>query len=167
MDVPRFAKKEMSSSSNSSSSKVRKMIAATGGKGRSNMGGERKKNHREAILHKRAKQREAYLSRLESKGKYDPNKTPLAKPDPERWIPKSQRSYNRRGRGRRGGGGGVGAQGGGAGAGMEKDALKLDVAARVAAKASGADMSGGKPSTANIKVSSSGATRKGKGGKRR
>ena len=46
------------------------------------------------------------------------------------------------------------------------DAGKLDVAARVAAKASGGDGSG-KPSTANIKVSSSGGTRKGKGGKRR
>lgn len=128
---------------------------------------ERKKTNREAILRKRAKQREAYLARLESEGRYDPNK-PSSKPDPERWIPKSQRSYNRRGRGRGGGGGGgryksnVGAQGGGV-----ADAGKLDVAARVAAKASGGDGSGGKPSTANIKVSSSGATRKGKGGKRR
>ena len=134
---------------------------------------ERKKNNRESILRKRAKQKEAYLKRLESEGRYDPNKIPLTKPDPERWIPKSQRSYNRRGRGRGGGGrynnkSNVGAQGGGAGAGMEKDAAKLDVAARVAAKASGGgDGSGGKPSTANIKVSSSGTTRKGKGGKRR
>jgi len=39
MDIPRFAKKELSSNSTSgSSTKVRKMIAATGGKGRSNMG---------------------------------------------------------------------------------------------------------------------------------
>ena len=36
MDIPRFAKKELSTSG--SSTKVRKMIAATGGKGRSNMG---------------------------------------------------------------------------------------------------------------------------------
>jgi len=132
-----------------------------------------KKKNREAILRKRAKQREAYLAKLQSEGHYDPNKTPLSKPDPERWIPKNQRSYNRRGRGR----GGKhnnrsnmgGAQGGGAGAGMEKDAARLDVAARVAAaKAGGGDGGGSsKPSTANIKVSSSGATRKGKGGRRR
>jgi len=38
MDIPRFAKKELSSASSGSSTKVRKMIAATGGKGRSNMG---------------------------------------------------------------------------------------------------------------------------------
>ena len=52
---------------------------------------------------------------------------------------------------------------------MEKDAAKLDVAARVAAeKSGGGDGSGGgMPSTANIKVSSSGVVRKGKGGKRR
>lgn len=31
-------------------------------------------------------------------GKYDP-KHPPPPPDPERWIPKSQRSYNRRGQG--------------------------------------------------------------------
>ena len=111
---------------------------------------ERKKNNRESILRKRAKQKEAYLKRLESEGRYDPNKIPLTKPDPERWIPKSQRSYNRRGRGRGGGGGrynnksNVGAQGGGAGAGMEKDAAKLDVAARVAAKASGGGDGSGK-----------------------
>lgn len=128
-----------------------------------------KKKNREAILRKRTKQREAYLVRLESEGRYTPNKTPLTKPDPERWIPKSQRSYNRRGRGRGRGGGNVGAQGGGSGAGMEKEAAKLDVAARVAAaKAGGGTGSGdSKPSTANIKVSSSGQGRKGKGGRRR
>lgn len=153
MEIPRFAKK-----AGDSSSKVRKTIAATGGgKGRARVG-ERKKKNRDAILRKRAKQREAYLSRLEAEGRYDPKQNP--KPDPERWIPKSQRSYNRRGRRSRNKG--TGAQGGGAGAGMEKDAAKLDVVARLAAN----DGQSSGPSTANMKVSSSGA-RKGKGGRRR
>merc|ERR1711862_905263 len=111
-------------------------------------------------LRKRAKRRVAYLAKLESEGKYDPQRAP--KPDPERWLPKSQRSYNRRSRGARGRyKSNVGAQGGGAG--MERDAARLDVAARVAA---GKSVDGGKhgPSTANIKVSGSGAARKkGKG----
>lgn len=132
---------------------------------------ERKKKNRDSILRKRAKHREAYLSRLESEGRYDPNKSPQPVPDPERWIPKSQRSYNRRGgRGRGRFKSNIGAQGGGAGPGMEKEAAKLDVAARVAAKSStsgdGGDGSGKQPSTANIKVSSSGINRKGKGGKK-
>lgn len=153
MEIPRFAKK-----AGDSSSKVRKTIAATGGgKGRVKFG-EHKKKNRDAILRKRAKQREAYLSKLEAEGRYDPKQNP--KPDPERWIPKSQRSYNRRGRRSRNKG--TGAQGGGAGAGMEKDAAKLDVVARLAAN----DGQSSGPSTANMKVSSSGA-RKGKGGRRR
>jgi hypothetical protein len=129
---------------------------------------ERKKKNRESILRKRTKQREAYLSRLESEGLHDPSKPSLSKPDPERWIPKAQRSYNnRRGRGKYKN---VGAQGGGAGPGMDRDSAKLDVAARVAAAKSGSgDGDGGgvkQPSTANIKVTST-VTRKGKGGKRR
>ena len=152
MEIPRFAKK-----AGDSSSKVRKTIAATGGgKGRARVG-ERKKKNRDAILRKRAKQREVYLSKLEAEGRYDPKQNP--KPDPERWIPKSQRSYNRRGRRSRNKG--TGAQGGGAGAGMEKDAAKLDVVARLAAN----DGQSSGPSTANMKVSSS--SRKGKGGRRR
>jgi len=177
MEIPRFAKKALGSITSSggggegaggSSSKVRKMIAATGGKRGSNLG-ERKKKNLESILRRRAKQRRAHLSHLQSQNRYDPNKTPLPKPDPERWIPKSQRSYNRRGRGRGGRYKSAGAQGGGGGVGMEKDAAKLDVAARVAAeKSGGGDGSGGGIlSTANIKVSSSGVVRKGKGGKRR
>ncbi|KAL7496359.1 hypothetical protein ACHAWT_004597 [Skeletonema menzelii] len=153
MEIPRFAKK-----AGDSSSKVRKTIAATGGgKGRVRAG-DRKKKNRDAILRKRAKQREAYLSKLEAEGRYDPKQN--SKPDPERWIPKSQRSYNRRGRRSRNKG--TGAQGGGAGAGMEKDAAKLDVVARLAAN----DGQSSGPSTANMKVSSSGP-RKGKGGRRR
>ncbi|KAL7553853.1 hypothetical protein ACHAWF_017254 [Thalassiosira exigua] len=171
MEIPRFAKRAQGGAAGSgggaggSSSRVRKMIAATGGKGRSGAG-DRKKKNRDAILRKRAKQREAYLSRLASEGRCDPAKAP--KPDPERWIPKSQRSYNRRGRGRGGGRyrSDVGAQGGGAGAGMERDAARLDVAARGAGAGDGGTGSG-KPSTAHVKVSSSGAGRKGKGGRRR
>ena len=127
--------------------------------------GQGNKKNREAILRKRAKQREAYLQELQSKGLYDPNKTPQAKPDPERWILKSQRSYNRRGRRGRYNSN-IGAQGGGAGAGMEKDAQKLDVAARVAAAKSGAGSGTGKLSTANMQVSGSGPSRKGKGKRR-
>ena len=154
MEIPRFAKR-----TGDSSSKVRNTIAATGGgKGRMRVG-ERKKKNRDAVLRKRAKQREAYLSKLEADGRYDPKQSP--QPDPERWIPKSQRSYNRRGR--RGRNKGVGAQGGGAGAGMEKDAAKLDIAARAA----GNNTFSSGPSTANVKVNSSGGVRKGKGGRRR
>lgn len=154
MEIPRFAKR-----TGDSSSKVRKTIASTGGgKGRMRVG-ERKKKNRDAVLRKRAKQREAYLSKLEADGRYDPKQSP--QPDPERWIPKSQRSYNRRGR--RGRNKGVGAQGGGAGAGMEKDAAKLDIAARAA----GNNTFSSGPSTANVKVNSSGGVRKGKGGRRR
>jgi len=72
-----------------------------------------------------------------------------------------------RGRGRNNKSNNADAQGGGAGVGMEKDAARLDVAARVAAKANGGDGGNGMPSTANIKVSSSGTVRKGKGGRRR
>lgn len=95
---------------------------------------ERKKEcNRESTLRRRAKKREAYLEKLQSDGKYNPDRP--VKPDPERWIPKSQRSYNRRGR--KGRSKFVGAQGGGTGFGAEKDAAKLDVAARVAARAEG------------------------------
>jgi hypothetical protein len=50
---------------------------------------------------------------------------------------------------------------------MEKDAAKLDVAARVAAAKSGAADGTRKLSTANMQVSGSGPVRKGKSGKRR
>ncbi|KAL3767897.1 hypothetical protein ACHAWO_001793 [Cyclotella atomus] len=162
MEIPRSAKKAGEASA--STSKVRKMIASAGGK-RGVARAQGNKKNREAILRKRAKQREAYLKELESKGLYDPNKTPQTKPDPERWIPKSQRSYNRRGRRGRYNSN-IGAQGGGAGAGMERDAQKLDVAARVAAAKSGAASGTGKLSTANMQVSGSGPARKGKGKRR-
>lgn len=168
MDIPRFAKLASLESSVEGASTIRKLIAATSGKGRSNTG-ERKSKTRESILRKRSKQRTAYLSRLELEGKYDTSKSSPAMPDPERWIPKNQRSYNRRGRGKYKSN--VGAQGGGAGPGMDRDAAKLDVAARVAATKLGSDRGDGggpkQPSTANIKVTMSTVVRKGKGGKRR
>ena len=49
---------------------------------------------------------------------------------------------------------------------MERDAQKLDVAARVAAAKSGSSYGTGKLSTANMQVSGSGPVRKGKGKKR-
>ena len=104
---------------------------------------EQKKKNRQSTLRKRAKQREFYLLHLQSEGRYDATKTPLPKPDPERWIPKSQRSYNRRDRGRGKNKSNVGAQGGGAGAGMEREAAKLDVAARAAKAGAGGDGDGG------------------------
>mmetsp|Transcript_27257 Transcript_27257/g.57344 ORF Transcript_27257/g.57344 Transcript_27257/m.57344 type:complete len:893 (-) Transcript_27257:172-2850(-) len=164
MEIPRFAKK-FGASAGEGGSKVRKLIETAGGRRGSSIG-ERKKQNREAILRKRAKRREAYLARLQAEGRYNPDQTPLLKPDPERWIPKSQRSYNRRGRRGRYKSN-IGAQGGGAGAGMEKDAAKLDVAARAAAAKAGVVEGSGKPSTANIKVSGGGGVRKGKGGRRR
>ncbi|KAL3805880.1 hypothetical protein HJC23_007841 [Cyclotella cryptica] len=168
MEIPRFAKAVGPGNGGkvaTSSSKVRKIIASTGSKKGSNRGEQNNKKNREAILRKRAKLRDAYLKELESKGLYDPNKVPQTKPDPERWIPKSQRSYNRRGRRGRYNAN-IGAQGGGAGAGMEKDAAKLDVAARVAAAKAGATDGAGKLSTASMQVSG-GPVKKGKPGKRR
>ena len=94
---------------------------------------------------------------MQKEGKYNPDRP--VQPDPERWIPKTQRSYTKRGR--RGRNKFVGAQGGGTGAGAEKDAAKLDVAARAAARAAGTETTSQQPSTAHLSVSS------GKGGKRR
>ncbi len=107
-------------------------------------------------MRRRAKKREAYLEKLQKEGRYNPDKP--SKPDPERWIPKNQRSYNRRGR--RGRNKFVGAQGGGTGFGADKDAAKLDAAARAAAKAQGLDLTGGQPSTAHLAVSSAGRRRR-------
>jgi signal recognition particle subunit SRP72 len=112
-----------------------------------------KKSH-EAVLRRRARQREAYLAELEKRGLKH-----TTHPDPERWLPKYERSYNRR---RRGKGGGVhkGAQGGIS----DKDAARLDVAARQAARAAGEPASSS--STAHIAAVSSGGPSR-KGGRRR
>lgn len=85
----------------------------------------------ESIARKRAKRREAHLNKLRSRPDFNAS-IGLLNPDPERWIPKKQRSYGKRGR--RGRNRFVGAQG--AGQSTEKDALKLDAAARAASKAS-------------------------------
>jgi hypothetical protein len=104
----------------------------------------------EKIMRRRERKREAYLKKLEAKGQYNPDR-PI-KPNPERWIPKHERSRSR-GKGRTGNN--RSAQGGGS----QLDALRLDAAAR---RAGQVPASSG-PSTANIKVSSSGY----KGGRRR
>ena len=84
---------------------------------------EAKAKKRAAVWKRRTKRREVYLAKLEAEGKYDPKRPKL--PDPERWIPKKQRSYNKRGRKNKGKF--TGAQGGDIGS---KDALKLDAKSR-------------------------------------
>ncbi|OQS00713.1 signal recognition particle [Achlya hypogyna] len=81
----------------------------------------------ERIARKRATRRAKHLEALKTKPDYNPL-IGLGKPDPERWIPRKQRSRgNRRHRNKF-----VGAQG--SGMGSQKDAAKLDAAARAAAK---------------------------------
>ncbi|KAG6960985.1 hypothetical protein JG688_00009337 [Phytophthora aleatoria] len=109
----------------------------------------------EAIARKRAKRREAHLANLRARPDYNAS-IGLVNPDPERWIPRKQRSHGKRGR--RGRNRFVGAQG--AGMGTEKDALKLDAAARAARKAES-----DKP--AAVVVSSGSGIRKSKKKKRR
>ena len=111
---------------------------------------KKKQQQQQHRLRQRAKKREAYLAKLKAQGK-----SLTAKPDPERWIPKNQRSYSRR-RGKLGG-----AQG--AGAGTEKDAARLDVAAR---KAQGA-LPPPSNSTAHMTVVTSGTMMKRKGGRKK
>ncbi|KAG7393147.1 Signal recognition particle core component [Phytophthora pseudosyringae] len=109
----------------------------------------------EAIARKRAKRKEAHLTNLRARPDYNAS-IGLVNPDPERWIPRKQRSHGKRGR--RGRNRFVGAQG--AGMGTEKDALKLDAAARAARKAES-----DKP--AAVVVSSGSGIRKSKKKKRR
>ncbi|RLN96246.1 hypothetical protein BBJ28_00005119 [Nothophytophthora sp. Chile5] len=97
----------------------------------------------------------AFLASLRARPDYNAS-IGLVNPDPERWIPRKQRSHGKRGR--RGRNRFVGAQG--AGMGTEKDALKLDAAARAARKADS-----DKP--AAVVVSSSTVMRKSKKKKRR
>lgn len=109
-----------------------------------------KKSH-EAVLRRRARKREEYVAQLERRG------LRRTQPDPERWLPKYERSYNRR---RRQKGPHKGAQGGVS----DKDAAQLDVAARQAARAAGEPASS--TSTAHIAAVSSGGPSR-KGGRRR
>eukprot|EP01041_Mallomonas_annulata_P004624 gene4624-9182_t len=98
------------------------MAAGTGDK-------ERKKGPSpEQKARRKAKRRELYLLQLQATGKYEPSRP--VKPDPERWIPRNQRSYAKRGRRNRQKF--VGGQGSGDGA--QKDMVKLDVYARAQAK---------------------------------
>ena len=120
------------------------------------MNSSKKKQTKEAIMKNRERKREKYLQQLQKEGRYNPVRP--SKPDPERWIPKNQRSYNRRGR--KGRTKFLGAQGIGSGAGAEKDAAKLDAYARAAAKAAGKDLNGGAPSTAHLSVSSNSTRRR-------
>ena len=53
----------------------------------------RKKSH-EAVLRRRAQQRQAHLDKLAAQGLYRPDRP--VPPDPERWLPKYERSYNRK-----------------------------------------------------------------------
>lgn len=103
-----------------------------------------KRSH-DAILRRRARKRETYLQQ-------HPN-VQEKKLDPERWLPKYERSYYRKRRGIAA----RGAQGGGTG----KDAAKLDVAAR----ASGSIVDSG-PSTAHVSVAAAAASGK-RSGRRR
>jgi tetratricopeptide (TPR) repeat protein len=115
-----------------------------------------KKSH-EAVLRMRERKREEYLAGLQKKGLYRVDRP--SKPDPERWLPKFERSYARRRRNR--GGPHKGAQGGVS----EKDAAKLDVMARQVARASG-EPDSLVPSTAHMTVTAAGGGGR-KAGKRR
>jgi len=140
MDIPRLSKNSGMVGSSRRSSR--------------GMNDSKKKNkkNQEAILRQRAKKREIYLEKLQKEGRYNPDRP--TKPDPERWIPKNQRSYAKRGRKARQKF--VGAQGGGTGAGAEKDAARLDAMARANARAEGKDAFTQQPSTAHLSVSSGG-----------
>ena len=109
-----------------------------------------KKKSTEAVLRRRARQRESYLEELTTKGLYSASRP--TKPNPDRWIPKRDRGGRK---------GNAGYSRGAQGSAASGDARKLDAAAR---KAGGSSGDAG-PSTANIKVSASGGGRK--GGRRR
>uniref|UniRef100_A0A7S0UGC6 Signal recognition particle subunit SRP72 n=1 Tax=Pseudo-nitzschia delicatissima TaxID=44447 RepID=A0A7S0UGC6_9STRA len=115
------------------------------------------KPSREKILRRRAVQREAYLKELESKGNYNPDRP--TKPDPERWIPKNERSRSSKNRNRGGGRNNNKGVNSAQGGGSKLDAERLDAAARRAGKT---QASSG-PSSASLRVSSGGR----KGGRRR
>jgi signal recognition particle subunit SRP72 len=121
------------------------------------------KKSREAVLRQRARKREAYVGQLEKKGLRH-----VANPDPERWLPKYERSYNRRRRHRnqqqqqqqhKGAQGGI----------SEKDAAKLDVAARQAARNDPTAAANGATTTATSTAQTAVSTGAGprKGGRRR
>ena len=106
----------------------------------------------------KAKRRQAHLAKLQALGKYDPARPSV--PDPERWLPKSQRSHNKKGRKFKNKF--SGAQGTGSGA--AKDMKSLDAAARAAEKEAG---TAAKTSTAHLEVASSSEGKASRGGRRR
>ncbi|KAG7367918.1 hypothetical protein IV203_030661 [Nitzschia inconspicua] len=117
------------------------------------------------MLRYRAKKRDAYLQQLQSKDQYNPDRPTM--PNPERWIPKHERSSNRRNnnnRGRNAVQNNKSSQGGGS----QWDAERLDAAARRAGKV---PMNNTGPSSANIKIGGggpgTGSTAAPRGGRRR
>lgn len=121
-----------------------------------NKNNKKKKKSHDAILRRRARKREAYLHELQTKGLYNPDNP--SKPDPERWLPKYERSYNKR---RNKNKGSTQHQGGIS----FKDAEKLDVVARQQARANGEDTASSSRSTAHMNVVGGGMPgRKSKGG---
>lgn len=141
-------------------------VSSQKGTGEAGLSAVKPKKSREAILRRRARQRDAYLTEQEKKGIYKPGSLP----DPERWVPKYERANARRRRKNRGGGGAGGhsslAHQGGV---SEKDAAKLDVVARQAARAAIGDVvDPSNRSTAHMTVSGGASnTRKGKSSKRK
>ena len=138
-------------------SSISKKLVATSNAAANGDNADADKPSREKILRHRARKREAYLKELEAKGQYNPDRP--TKPDPERWIPKHERSRSSRG-GNRGGRNNNKGLNSAQGGGSQLDAQRLDAFARRAGKI---PASSG-PSSANLKVSSGG--RKG-GGRRR
>ncbi|GKY93877.1 hypothetical protein MPSEU_000354600 [Mayamaea pseudoterrestris] len=115
-----------------------------------------KKSH-DAILRRRSRQRQAHLDKLAAQGLHRVDRP--VPPDPERWLPKYERSHNRKRRAKQQQQNHVhrGAQGSGV---SEKESQKLDVVARQQARANGdASGSGGK-STAHLSVSGTGVVSK-------
>merc|ERR1712071_158848 len=123
-------------------------------------GQKKKKKNQASILRYRAKKREAYLTKLTEEKKYNPDKP--TQPDPERWIPKKQRSYHRRRKNRKYG---AGTSHQGIATGMEEK--KLDARARAAGEPGYGGASSSAPSTAHMSVSSGGGNFKKKKGKKR
>jgi hypothetical protein len=131
--------------------------ATTGGQS-SGFSSKSSQKDRDAVLRRRAKKRETYLSGLEAKGLY--NKERPTNPDPERWLPKVERSHYRRTKKGAGSAGNKGSQGGVS----EKDAAKLDVVARQQQLQQGRDTA--TASTAHLVATSQGGVGR-KGGRKR
>ena len=137
------------------SGKVRKTIAITSlaaASTSSNTKQDSSKSHG-AILRRRARDRQTHLDRLAALGLYRPDRP--VPPDPERWLPKYERSYNRKRRSKGQSQQHRGAQGGVS----EKDTQKLDVVAKQQARANG-DLGAAGKSTAHLSASGKGASKK-------